>query len=214
MIISNVISIVDEKIKDPEIVIEGTLMLNTDPVNVTVIPDKITIEQAPDGICPSSHVAASLKSPELMAVQIAFGVPVVVPAGFVSPPAAVVPPGLVSPPAAVVPLGFVSPPAAVVPPGFVSPPAAVVPPVFVSPPAAVVPPELVSLPAAVVPPGFVSPPAAVVVPPELVSPPAAVVSPVFVSPPAAVVDAAEPVSLVRLLGEVDAPVGAPPVLSV
>ena len=152
--------------------------MNTDPVNVTVIPDKITIEQAPDGICPSSHVAASLKSPELMAVQIAFGVPVVVPAGFVSPPAAVVPPGLVSPPAAVVPLGFVSPPAAVVPPGFVSPPAAVV------------------------------------VPPELVSPPAAVVSPVFVSPPAAVVDAAEPVSLVRLLGEVDAPVGAPPVLSV
>ena len=103
--------------------------MNTDPVNVTVIPDKITIEQAPDGICPSSHVAASLKSPELMAVQIAFGVLIVVPAGFVSPPAAVVPP-------------------------------------------------------------------------------------VFVSPPAAVVDAAEPVSLVRLLGEVDAPVGAPPVLSV
>ena len=164
--------------------------MNTDPVNVTVIPDKITIEQAPDGICPSSHVAASLKSPELMAVQIAFGVLVVVPAGFVSPPAAVVPAGLVSPPAVVVPPVFVSPPAAVVPAGFVSPPAAVVPP------------------------GFVSPPAAVVVPPELVSPPAAVVSPVFVSPPAAVVDAAEPVSLVRLLGEVDAPVGAPPVLSV
>lgn len=51
MIISIVRSVVDEKIKVPPIVIVGTVMLNMAPVNVTVMPDGITIEQAPDGIC-------------------------------------------------------------------------------------------------------------------------------------------------------------------
>ena len=51
MIISIVRSVVDEKIKIPPIVIVGTVMLNMAPMNVTVMPDGITIEQAPDGIC-------------------------------------------------------------------------------------------------------------------------------------------------------------------
>ena len=76
---SIVMSLVDEKMKLPWIVIEGTGISNTVPVNVTVFPAGITIEQTPDGICPSCHVAASLKSPVSIAVQTEFGITVVSP---------------------------------------------------------------------------------------------------------------------------------------
>ena len=135
---SIVMSLVDEKMKLPWIVIEGTGISNTVPVNVTVFPAGITIEQTPDGICPSCHVAASLKSPVSIAVQTEFGITVVSPPVGPPVPAVVDSPPVGPPVPAVVDSPPVGPPVpAVVDSPPVAPP---VPAVVVSPP--VGPPEL------------------------------------------------------------------------
>ena len=102
MITLNVIVVVDEKMRVPLIVIVGTSITNSTPVNVTTMLIGITIEQLPDGICPFSQILALLKSPDIIAVQTGVGVVVAVssvpalPVAVVSPvpalPVAVVSP--------------------------------------------------------------------------------------------------------------------------
>ena len=215
---SIVMSLVDEKMKLPWIVIEGTGISNTVPVNVTVFPAGITIEQTPDGICPSCHVAASLKSPVSIAVQTEFGITVVSPPVGPPVPAVVDSPPVGPPVPAVVDSPPVGPPVpAVVDSPPVAPPVPAVvdsPPVGPPEPAVVVsPPVGPPVPAVVDSPPVGPPEPAVVVSPPVGPPVPAVVDSPPVAPPVPAVVVSPPVGPPEL-AVVDSPPVGPPVPAV